>query len=146
MEDAGEAQLTNGQASVALERTFASTIDRNRSYLVFVTPEGDCHGLYVASKTANGFVVRELMGGHSSLAFEYRIVAHPYGDASVRLAELPSAKHAGARALHPRLMDPGVLAQLVAKVDGHTRKAAQRGLKPARMPARLPPAVVNLAK
>ena len=43
-------------------------------------------------------------------------------------------------------MDPGVLAQLVAKVDGHTRKAAQRGLKPARMPARLPPAVVNLAK
>jgi hypothetical protein len=43
-------------------------------------------------------------------------------------------------------MDPGVLAQLVAKVDGRTRTTAQRGIKPARLPVRLPPAVVNLAK
>ena len=146
MEDVGEAQMTNGQASVSLEHTFASTIDRTRSYLVFVTPEGDCHGLYVASKTPSGFVVRELMGGRSSLAFEYRIVAHPYGDTSVRLAAQPSGKRAVVQTPHPRLMDPGVLAQLVAKVDGRTRKTAQRGIKPARLPARLPPAVVNLAR
>jgi hypothetical protein len=91
MEDFGEGQLVNGQASVPLEHQFASTIDTSRSYLVFITPEGDSNGLFVASKTANGFVVRESKGGRSSLAFQYRIVAHPYGDASTRLAGI-SAK------------------------------------------------------
>ncbi len=93
MEDFGEAQLVNGQAAVTLERTFASTIDANRSYLVFVTPEGDCHGLYVASKTPRGFVVRELMGGHNTLAFQYRIVAHPFGDSATRLAAAGTKPH-----------------------------------------------------
>ena len=84
-EDFGEAQLVNGQASVPLERTFASTIDASRSYLVFITPLGDCRGLYVASRSPNGFSVRELMNGRTNVAFQYRIVAHPYGDASARL-------------------------------------------------------------
>jgi hypothetical protein len=88
MEDFGEAQMTSGQAAVPLERSFAQTIDSRRSYLVFLTPEGDCNGLYVAGKTPSGFVVRELRGGHSTLTFQYRIVAHPYGDSSTRLASI----------------------------------------------------------
>ena len=86
MEDFGEGQLVNGQAAIPLEHQFASTIDTSRSYLVFITPEGDSNGLYVTSKSANGFVVRESKGGRSTLAFQYRIIAHPYGDASARLA------------------------------------------------------------
>jgi hypothetical protein len=48
--------------------------DQAGDYRVFVTPEGDCRGLYVRRKSANSFVVRELMGGKSSVAFSYRIV------------------------------------------------------------------------
>ena len=85
LEDVGEAQLINGVANVALEPKFASAIDRNSSYLVTVTPEGECRGLYVALRSRAGFVVRELQGGRSSLAFAYRIVARPFGDTSARL-------------------------------------------------------------
>jgi hypothetical protein len=55
------------------------------SYLVFVTPEGDNRGLYVTQKSANGFAVHESQGGHSSLAFSYRIVAKPFGNQIPRL-------------------------------------------------------------
>jgi hypothetical protein len=88
VEDFGEAQLVNGRAEVPLESKFASTIDPMRSYLVFITPLGDCHGLYVATRSASGFAVRELMNGRGNVGFQYRIVAHPYGDRSTRL---PSA-------------------------------------------------------
>jgi hypothetical protein len=85
MEDMGEAQLVNGEARVALDPSFANVIDRDAEYLVFVTPEGDCNGLFIAAKSSTGFTVRELRGGRSSLEFEYRIVAKPFGDASPRL-------------------------------------------------------------
>jgi len=88
VEDFGEAQLVNGQAYVALDRTFASSIARDRSYLVFITPEGDSHGLYVAAKSLTGFAVRESTSGRSSVPFQYRIVAHPFGDTGVRMAAI----------------------------------------------------------
>jgi hypothetical protein len=42
--------------------------------MVFLTPEGDCRGLYVRRKSATSFQVREHMGGTSNIAFSYRIV------------------------------------------------------------------------
>jgi|SRR6516165_1027125 hypothetical protein len=84
MEDVGEARLIAGQAIVRLDPAFASSIDTRASYLVFLTPQGDNNGLYVAQKTATGFVVRE-HNGVSSIAFDYRIVAQPYGSISRRL-------------------------------------------------------------
>jgi hypothetical protein len=85
MEDLGEGQLTNGRAVVKLEPRFASAIDQHANYLVFLTPEGDCRGLYVAQKTGSAFTVQELQGGRSTLQFDYRIVAKPYGDDATRL-------------------------------------------------------------
>jgi hypothetical protein len=85
MEDFGEAQLVDGEAHVALDPAFANVIDENANYFVFMTPDGDCNGLFIAGKTPTGFIVRELRGGHSSLGFEYRIVAKPFGDHSPRL-------------------------------------------------------------
>jgi hypothetical protein len=58
-EDFGTAKLKGGRA---------------RDYRVFLTPEGDCRGLYVHRKTAVSFEVRELMGGESAVAFSYRVV------------------------------------------------------------------------
>jgi hypothetical protein len=76
LDDVGTASMVGGVASVAIDQAFGSTIDRNSAYHVFLTPDGDA-SLYVAQKTPNGFVVRETHGGHSTLSFDYRIVARP---------------------------------------------------------------------
>jgi hypothetical protein len=73
-EDFGTAKLVRGRAVVRLDVDFAKVVAPG-SYRVFVTPEGDCGGLYVRSKSAKRFEVRELQGGKSSVAFSYRIVA-----------------------------------------------------------------------
>ena len=85
IEDFGSAQLTNGRATVSLHGDFAATITRDGRYLVTITPEGDSRGLYVTAKTLQSFDVRESQGGRSSIAFTYRIVAKPLGDAEARL-------------------------------------------------------------
>jgi len=85
LEDVGEAQLTGGYAAVALDRQFSAAIDHQSNYLVFITPQGDSNGLYVSQKNGQGFVVREHGSARSTLAFDYRIVAKPYGVNSPRL-------------------------------------------------------------
>jgi hypothetical protein len=72
-EDFGAAKLKRGRAVVKLDADFAKTI-RTSDYRVFLTPEGDCGGLYIKSKRGDGFEVRELQGGTSNVAFSYRIV------------------------------------------------------------------------
>ncbi len=85
IEDNGEAQIVDGSADVVLDPKFANVIDANAGYLVSVTPEGDCRGLYVARRSAHGFSVRELQGGHASVSFEYRIIAKEFGVSEPRL-------------------------------------------------------------
>jgi hypothetical protein len=93
IEDNGEAQIVDGSAEVALDPKFANVIDKNAGYLVSVTPEGDCRGLYVAHRSTHGFSVRELQGGHASVSFEYRIIAKEFGVNEPRLpmTTVPSA-------------------------------------------------------
>src|SRR6266545_1413351 len=55
--DFGTAKLKNGRAAVALDVDFAKVIKRG-DYRVFVTPEGDCCGLYVRNRGAARFEVR----------------------------------------------------------------------------------------
>ena len=88
IEDDGEAQLVNGSAQVGIDAQFAATIDHRVPYLVFITPDGPNAGLYVAGKTPAGFVVRENAGGHSTLVFDYRIVASPADTVPQRLPNL----------------------------------------------------------
>jgi hypothetical protein len=78
MEDVGSANLVNGSATVPLAADYRQTIE-GANYMVFLTPYGENNGLFIASRTAAGFVVRESHGGRSSLAFDYRIVAQQYG-------------------------------------------------------------------
>jgi hypothetical protein len=87
-EDFGSGTLANGTTTVALDPTFASTVNTKTDYHVFLTPKGDCKGLYVASETAAGFEVRELGGGQSSVAFDYRIVAKRAGYENRRLEDV----------------------------------------------------------
>ena len=87
IEDVGEGQLAGGQARIPIDAALARAIDQG-PYVVFVTPEGESHGLYVTDKTSSGFTVAENQAGHSNIAFGYRIVAKPYG---VKAARLPVA-------------------------------------------------------
>jgi hypothetical protein len=72
-EDFGAGKLKGGRATVKLDADFAKVIKRG-DYHVFLTPRGDCRGLYVRSQGGASFEVRELAGGTSSVAFSYRIV------------------------------------------------------------------------
>ncbi len=110
VEDVGTARLVNGSAAVPLAADFRQTINAAAPYMVIVTPYGESRGLYVASRTPAGFVVRENAGGRSTLQFDYRIVAQPYGSAPARLPHLhdviafphPPAHHTDAA--HTRLL------------------------------------------
>lgn len=106
IEDTGEATLVGGVAHVQLDPKFANVIDTNSDYVVLITPEGDCRGLYVADRRSDGFVVRELQGGHATLGFAYRIVAKRFGVSGARLpmmdvrpVAMPPAPHAVRRVL-----------------------------------------------
>jgi hypothetical protein len=92
IEDVGTARISGGVGNVQLEPRFASTIDRNGAYYVFLTPLGDTHGLYVSMKTPTGFQVRESQGGRSTVGFDYRIVAHPADAGNARLPSAPAVK------------------------------------------------------
>jgi hypothetical protein len=87
-EDAGSGLLANGYMHIALDSTFAQTVNTSVEYHVFLTPKGDCEGLYVTNETPQGFDVHELRGGHSGIAFDYRIMAKRAGYENVRLADL----------------------------------------------------------
>jgi len=86
-EDAGEAELVNGSAAVTLDVTFTQTVNTDMKYQIFLTPYGDCKGLYVTNRTANSFEVHELGGGTASLSFGYRIMALRRKYESVRFAD-----------------------------------------------------------
>jgi hypothetical protein len=87
-EDFGSGTLANGAATVALDPTFASTVNTTTDYHVFLTPRGECEGLYIANTTATSFEVRELHHGSSSVAFDYRIVAKRAGYENQRLEDV----------------------------------------------------------
>src|SRR5260370_30660189 len=90
-EDAGSTQLINGQAVVNLESVFQQTVNTGINYQVFLTPNGDCKGLYASEKTPTSFVVRELGSGTSSIAFDYRILAKRKRYEAIRLADQTQA-------------------------------------------------------
>jgi len=72
-EDFGRAKLVRGKARVEIDPTFVVFV--RGDYHVFLAPEGECRGMYVARRTRAGFVVREQGGGRSNVEFSYRIVA-----------------------------------------------------------------------
>jgi hypothetical protein len=87
-EDFGSGTLVNGIATITLDPTFAQTVNTTTDYHIFLTPNGDCKGLYVSRKSSGSFEVRELGSGRSSVAFDYRIVAKRIGFEKVRLADV----------------------------------------------------------
>jgi hypothetical protein len=121
-EDFGSGKLKRGRAVVKIDGDFAKVIKRG-DYHVFLTPRGDCRGLYVRRQSGTSFEMRELAGGTSSAAFSYRIVARrkdvkghrrfakidtrlpipPARPARRRGAKMPPSTPAGLRAFAARM-------------------------------------------
>ena len=49
-EDFGSAKLENGRVTVSIDPRFAQIVNTGVDYHVFLTPKGDCRGLYVANR------------------------------------------------------------------------------------------------
>ena len=90
-EDYGSGRLLAGVATVKIDPTYAQTVNTGVEYHVFLTPDGECEGLYVAARTATGFEVRELHQGKSNVAFDYRVIALRRGYETKRLADVTNA-------------------------------------------------------
>jgi hypothetical protein len=86
-EDFGEARLVRGRASVKIAADFKRCLGRG-AYHVFLTPLGDCNGLYLAKRSQGTFEVRELGGGRHTLRFSFRVVAKRKGTEGKRLETL----------------------------------------------------------
>jgi hypothetical protein len=129
-EDFGSARLTRGRVTVKLDADFANVVKLNE-YRVFLTPEGDCQGLYVRSKRGTSFEVRELQGGTSNVAFSYRMVARRkdikahtrFAKIDTRLPIPPGKARAGRRRKAARAL----LATLAKDAPKTRRKPAVRG-------------------
>jgi hypothetical protein len=104
-EDFGSGELRAGTATINLDAEFVQTVNASVAYHVFVTPNGDCRGLYVAAKTASSFEVRELNGGQSNISFDYRVVARRKGYEKLRMQDL-TKREAAARAAVARRIEP----------------------------------------
>lgn len=94
-EDVGRGEITDSYGAVTLDPMFASTVATD-DYHVFLTPEGDCQGLCVEARTPDGFVVRELRGGASSIPFSFRVVAKRTGITNERFAPVELSAGPGA--------------------------------------------------
>jgi hypothetical protein len=104
-EDFGSASLKSGSASVSLDALFAESVETD-DYYVFLSPEGNCNGLYVTNKTGDGFQVKELQGGSSSITFGYRIVALRADVDAPRLAIASNVPSQKAAAPGPKVAAP----------------------------------------
>jgi hypothetical protein len=109
-EDFGRDYLSDGRALVRLDPDFAAVV--NGDYHVFLTPEGDCAGLFVSARAQDGFEVREQQGGRSSLPFSYRVAARRRDLRVQRLqpVELPPPPEVAD--VSPRTLPPPEVAEL----------------------------------
>ncbi len=140
-EDFGSGTLSNGSASVALEPNFRDTVTSSQDYHVFLTPRGECEGLYLASTSASGFEVRELHHGTSNIAFDYRIVVRRKGYESIRMEDVTEMQnHLAAK--REMLERPRHRPTIVQPASNHARAEVQLPVplrpNPSSHPNRLP--------
>ena len=127
-QDYGVGQLDNGQARINLDPILKKSlhIDGQHPLKVFVTLEGDCNGVYVTNKSADGFTVKELQNGTSNVPFSWQIVANradtrdAYGNVvskhvGLRLPEGPGALKVEATQVESQEVKPDMKATVNKK-------------------------------
>jgi hypothetical protein len=84
------AELKDGKAFVGLSEEFVALMSDRAEYAVFLTPEGECSGLYVSKKEFYGFEVKELKDGKSDIRFSWQVKAVRIGDEETPVLEEPT--------------------------------------------------------
>jgi hypothetical protein len=136
-EDFGSGQLVNGSAVVSLDSDFIQTVNTAMDYKVFLTPNGDCNGLYVSQKTATSFEVHEVHAGASSVAFDYRIVALRKHYENMRFADHTNDPAPGALLQRRRPRNAQAGASLIKRIsDGSSGDDVEQGIAKADSPNR----------
>jgi hypothetical protein len=81
----GIAQMVNGTATIAFDSNYSSLL--GESPVVTITPMGQCNGVYIESVTKDGFTIKELNAGSSSVEISWIAV----GDrVDAKSTEVPS--------------------------------------------------------
>jgi hypothetical protein len=114
-------------AVVKIDADFTKVIARD--YHVFLTPKGDCRGLYVRRQGGASFEVRELAGGTSNVAFSYRIVGlrkdikryTRFAKIETSVIPMPVGKARAPRARKPPRL-PSSMRDLVTALEKEARK------------------------
>ena len=100
----GQGRLQNGEAFVAygeamtnpagfddngppemMKRLSEDIFSDRREIRVIITPTAACNGLYVAEKTGEGFLVKELMNGTSDATFDWMSIGSMKGQERDRI-------------------------------------------------------------
>jgi hypothetical protein len=92
VEDWGIAELKDGKAFVGFSEEFVALMSDKTEYAVFLTPEGECNGLYVSKKEFYGFEVKELGNGKSNIRFSWQVKAIRIGDEETPVLEEPTTQ------------------------------------------------------
>jgi len=76
--DSGVGTLVNGVCKIDIEKVLSKNIfvDEKHPLKVFIQLEGDCNGVFVTNKSANGFTVKELQNGKSNVSFSWQLIAN----------------------------------------------------------------------
>ncbi len=77
-QDFGTGTLVNGKARITIDPILGKNIqvDANHEMKVFIQLEGDCKGVFVSNKSAQGFDVTELQQGTSNIKFSWMLSAN----------------------------------------------------------------------
>jgi hypothetical protein len=70
----GGAKLVNGEAYIAFNSDYMELLGENPT--VTVTPNGNCNGVYISSVDKNGFTVKEMNNGTSTVALSWIAVGN----------------------------------------------------------------------
>jgi hypothetical protein len=70
----GAAKLVNGEAYIAFNSDYMELLGENPT--VTVTPNGNCNGVYISSVDKNGFTVKEMNNGTSTVALSWIAVGN----------------------------------------------------------------------
>ncbi|VXB35314.1 conserved exported hypothetical protein [Flavobacterium sp. 9AF] len=84
----GSAKLVNGQAYISFDDSYKQLLGETPE--VTVTPKGNCNGVYIASVDKNGFTIREMNNGTSTVAISWISVGNRIDNRMDKATEMVS--------------------------------------------------------
>jgi hypothetical protein len=85
----GTTQLVNGEAFISFDAAYTSLLGENP--IVTVSPNGNCNGVYIASVNKEGFTVKEMNNGTSSVAISWISVGNRIDNRMAEATKLVSS-------------------------------------------------------